>query len=161
MKQMMRVVAVIAVVSLSMGCGSGSGVGQSQSPAAAMNENTIAVAKALFSGKTAADALVFLRDSSQPLVKEITTKADANGNYTLDATGLKAPFALKSVFSNGSTAYAVATAPGAVDINRQSSTLVRLAAVGLDIAAIIWTIGGDILLIIARAAEGLSQAISN
>jgi len=159
MTVMKRFIAVSVVISLIPGCGSGTGT--SQTPAAAMNENTLNMSRTLISGTTAKNALVMLRDASQPLIKELSTTTDQNGNYSLDVSGLKAPYALKAVFANGSSNYAVSSGGGKVDINRSSSALVQLAAAGLNIAAIIWTISGDVLLLIARGAEGLASNITN
>jgi len=89
---------IIIVSTLIAGCGSGT--------------DTILTPGNQITGKTAAKAIVYLKDSTGA---EVSTDADAAGNYAVNISGMEKPYMLKSVYSNASTAYAVAPTAGKAD----------------------------------------------
>jgi hypothetical protein len=81
---------------------------------------------------------VYLKDSSSP-AKEISTTIKSDGSYSLDVTGLTAPFLLKAVgTANGQsyTLYSLAGVPGVANINPLSHLAVVQANHGADPAVL-------------------------
>lgn len=81
---------------------------------------------------------VYLRDSSNPVKGKSGTIAEA-GSYSIDVTGLTAPFILEAVGTVGSSGYTLHSfSPGAgtANLNPFSDLAVALASGGLDPAII-------------------------
>ena len=135
-----KAICITLLAAMLAGCGSGS----SQAPAPG----------ALITGKTSPNSVVYLKDVTG---QEVTTDADASGNYSINADGLKKPYVLKAVYSNASTVYAVAPTAGTTNINAGSSTLLRFLSGVADLAAWYLTIKADILLWIAGLIETLAN----
>jgi|GEM_PF-4594681 len=136
-----KAISIILLAAILAGCGSGS------TPAPSPGAQIV--------GKTSPRAVVYLKDVTGA---EVTTDADAAGNYAVNITSMKKPYVLKAVYSNTSAAYTVAPNAGKADINAGSSTLLRLLAGVADLAAWYLTIKADILLWIAGLIENLANA---
>ena len=108
-----RAVALFIILTCSLqlaGCGGGGG---SSSPTASQTVAGVAAAGTPVSGT------VYLEDSSVPAIK-MSTQINTDGSYSLNATGLTAPFMLVAVGTvNGQscTLYSLAGAPGVANIN--------------------------------------------
>ena len=98
--------------------------------------------------------MVYLKDVTG---SEVTTDADASGNYAINVESMRKPYVLKAVFSNASTAYAVAPTAGTTNINTSSSVLLKLLSGVADLAALYLTIKADILLWVAGLIETLAN----
>lgn len=90
---------LLSIVGLLAGCGGGGGDGSSAAaPGAATTLSGTAAAGAPIAG------IVTVRDSSAP-VKEISAPIDTFGKYSVDVSGMSAPFILRVTGKVGNTAY--------------------------------------------------------
>ena len=130
MRNWMKFVAVVMMASLLAlaGCG-GSG---STPPANPNLVKGVAAVGAPLSGT------VYLKDSSSP-AKEISAPISADQSFSLDTTGLTAPFLLKAVgTANGQsyTLYSFVEAPGTANINPLSHAAIVRSNGGADPATL-------------------------
>jgi len=135
-----KAICITLLAAMLAGCGSGS----SQAPAPG----------ALITGKTSPNSVVFLKDVTG---SEVTTDADAAGNYAINISNMRKPYMLKAVYANTSAAYTVAPAAGKTDINTGSSVILKLLSGAADLAALYLTIKADVLLVIAGLIERLAN----
>lgn len=137
----MRAISLLIIAALLLtGCGSGSDTGKD-------------IGSLLITGTAARQAVIYLKDTA---AKEITTDTDNNGNFTLNTTGLQKPFLLKAIYSNTSTHFAVADkSVGLVAVNAQSTSLLQLAAAGIDLLVLYATFKIGVFLLIVDAFNAL------
>lgn len=110
MSARLLVLLLVSTFGVLSGCGGGGGGG---STAAAP------VAPTTLSGTAAAGApiagIVTVRDSSSP-VKEISAPVDSFGKYTVDVSGMSAPFVLRVTGKVGNTSYNLHSAATQADV---------------------------------------------
>jgi hypothetical protein len=94
---------------LLFGCGGGGGGGGSSTPAASVISGTAAAGAPVV-------GIVTIRDSSTP-VKEKTTPIDATGKYSVDVSGMTAPFMLRAEGDVGGRHYSMHSGALQTDVN--------------------------------------------
>jgi hypothetical protein len=111
-KRIMLYLILLTITTFISACGGGDGGSGSTA--------TSTTATQSISGVAAAGApiigTVTLKDSSSPAVEKTVT-ISSDGGYTVDVTGLKAPFALRADGSVGGTTYQLYSAATETDIN--------------------------------------------
>lgn len=112
--------ACLLAVTLSA-CGGGGGSAAPAVPVSSVTVEGIAATGAPLSGT------VELSDSSYP-TKTATAPINADGTFSLDVAGLKAPFILKAADSSGNAHYSFAKAAGMANINPLSTLTVAVAS---------------------------------
>lgn len=120
----LTILGLFIFMSLSlMGCGGGGG--STNTPPASQTVSGVAATGSPISGT------VYLKDSSNP-VKEISTTINTDGSFSLDVSGLTAPFILKAVGTGQSyTLYSFAGTSGRANINPLSNLAVVQANNGI------------------------------
>ena len=147
-----RCSVVIVFVFLLAGCGGGGGGGGTPS-GSSLTISGVAAAGAPLAGT------VYLKDSSSP-AKSTYAAIGADGSFSLDLSGMTAPFILKGVGTvNGTdfTLYSIAVAGGRANINPLTNMAVILANGNLDPAALYTTPSPATL---RSVAANLPQAIA-
>lgn len=135
-KSLLPVLAFIMLSLTISGCGHKSGsdvpVAQTTTTTGQTSQASIAV-QGVVAGGNPISGTVTLCDSS---TTAISVKTTAAGEFSIDTTGLKAPFILKSVDSLNNEMFSFADAPGTVNINPLTTLSVAVASDVTDSASL-------------------------
>ncbi|GAM09146.1 Kelch-like protein 9 [Geobacter sp. OR-1] len=140
MAKVFRIMLVCAVAGLLVACGSNGGTGFLNSPASTMS-GTAATGRAL------GNAAVTIIDSNAATKTTITS---ATGSYSINITGLTAPFVIKVDAGPGRVLYSFASGSGIANINPFSDLIVRSACGGANSETSHSVIRGNIVSAIAQ-----------
>ena len=170
MKSILRIPFAVSAIALITACGGGSGGSAAGGGGGTPASTTATISGVAATGAPMAGATITLTDK---LGATKTTSTDASGNYSMDVTGLTAPFAIVShgvVGDGGATLVSVLpTAPSAgqtATANITPLTHTLAAAVDstgdpLHLAANVTTEAGNITpTVVATAASNLQTAMA-
>ena len=125
-KYSLLLLSFITLASIVSGCGSKSGSDATISQATTVQASTV---QGIAAAGNPIAGTVILCDSSTNTISAKTTVA---GEFSIDTTGLRAPFILKSVDNLNNEMFSYASAPGTVNINPLTTLAVAVASGATD-----------------------------